>query len=86
MLVHFHVQERDHSEFICCMKDLLPRSAFIEGTIKAAGTHFLLRFVSCDAIESSASANFTPSSRMLTKQELEAAIDAEPESLLSQSL
>lgn len=78
--------ERNHSEFICRVKDFLPRSAFIEGIIEAAGTHFSLRFVPWDAIESSASANFTPSSRMLTRQELKAAIDAEPESLLSGSM
>lgn len=76
---------RDHSEFICCVKDVLPRSAFIEGTIKAAGTHFSLRSIPLDAIESCATANFAPSSKILTTQELEAAIDSEYESLLSQS-
>ncbi|GMH21934.1 hypothetical protein Nepgr_023777 [Nepenthes gracilis] len=65
--------DRDHSEFICRMKDYMPRSAFIDGTIKAAGSHFSLRSIHLEEIESLASTKFTPSSRLLTRQELEVA-------------
>lgn len=77
---------RDHSEFICRMKDFLPRSAFIDGTIKAAATHFSLRSIPLDEIDYVATSNFSPSSRILTRQELQAAVDAESEQLLSQSV
>ncbi|KMT15264.1 hypothetical protein BVRB_3g063730 [Beta vulgaris subsp. vulgaris] len=78
-------QARDHSEFICRMKDILPRSAFIDGTIKAAETHFSLSSISLEDIKYLDTTNFVPSSRILTSKELEATICAE-DSLLSHSL
>ncbi|KAL2895764.1 Lipoate-protein ligase LplJ [Bienertia sinuspersici] len=79
-------QARDHSEFICRMKDIIPRSAFIEGVIKATETHFSLKPVPLDIIRSFDTANFAPSSRVLTTEELEATIRTEDQILLSESL
>ncbi|KAH9618698.1 hypothetical protein KSS87_016694 [Heliosperma pusillum] len=77
---------RNHSDFICRIKEILPRPAFIERTIKAAEHHFSLKSISPDSVASSATANFTPSSRVLTSQELEGAVLDKPEVLLNQSL
>ncbi|XP_021745721.1 putative lipoate-protein ligase A [Chenopodium quinoa] len=79
-------QAREHSEFICRMKDVLPRSEFIHRTIKAAETHFSLTSIPLDQIESLDSTKFNPSSKILTTEELEATIQKEDDSLLSQSL
>ncbi|KVI07444.1 putative lipoate-protein ligase A [Cynara cardunculus var. scolymus] len=61
---------RDHLDFICPMKDHLSRSDFISKTIDAAGSHFS---VSSTTIEPPSNSKFTPTSRLLTKQELESA-------------
>ncbi|XP_056691156.1 uncharacterized protein [Spinacia oleracea] len=79
-------QERDHSEFICRMKDILPRSDFIDRTIKAAETHFSLTSIPLDEIASLYTTNFDPSSTILTAEELEATIETKDKSLLSQAL
>ncbi|CAO2831546.1 unnamed protein product [Amaranthus hypochondriacus] len=79
-------QARDHSEFICRMKDILPRSAFIVRTIKAVESQFSVRFVPLNEIESLDSTEFVPSSRILTTEELEATIQAHDNGLLSESL
>ncbi|KAK9682899.1 hypothetical protein RND81_10G105200 [Saponaria officinalis] len=76
---------RNHSDFICRIKDILPRSAFIERTIKAAEHHFSLKSIAPDAIVSSPNSNFAPSSRILAEEELKAAVLDEPEGLLSES-
>ncbi|XP_074280445.1 uncharacterized protein LOC141605529 [Silene latifolia] len=77
---------RNHSDFICRMKEILPRPAFIERTAKAAELHFSLKSISPDSIASSTTASFTPSSRILTSRELEDAVLDKPEVLLKQSL
>ncbi|KAF8390142.1 hypothetical protein HHK36_024664 [Tetracentron sinense] len=63
---------RGHEEFICRMKDYLPRSAFIENTIKAVGTYFSSRSIQSEAIDTSPDTAFPHSTKLLTKQELEA--------------
>ncbi|KAL9266904.1 Inactive lipoate--protein ligase 2-like protein [Drosera capensis] len=61
---------RDHLEFICHMKDYIPRSAFIDGTVKATADHFTVRTIPMEEMES-AGADFIPSSRILMREELE---------------
>nr|XP_043607337.1 putative lipoate-protein ligase A [Erigeron canadensis] len=64
---------RDHLDFICPMKDYLSRSDFINKTIDAAGSHFSVKSSEFDALKLRSNSKFTPTSRLLTKQELEAA-------------
>ncbi|KAK6920890.1 hypothetical protein RJ641_014568 [Dillenia turbinata] len=64
---------RGHLDFICCMKDYISRSDFIDGTTKAVGSHFSLNSTQLASIEVPSNAEFTPSTRLLSKQELEAA-------------
>ncbi|KAM7483325.1 hypothetical protein LguiB_007908 [Lonicera macranthoides] len=64
---------RGHLDFICRMKDYLPRSDFINGTVDAVGSQFSVRPMDLEAVESSSNIKFAHSSRLLTKQELEAA-------------
>lgn len=78
---------RDHLEFICSMKDYLSRSIFINRTIEAAKTQFSIRSTESESIETTANTKFCPSTRLLTKQELEAAAFASPSvGSLSQSI
>lgn len=58
-------------EFICRMKDYLPRTIFIDETIKAVGSHFSVRPVQLDTIETPANVKFEPSTRLLINEELE---------------
>ncbi|KAL3528395.1 hypothetical protein ACH5RR_007717 [Cinchona calisaya] len=66
-------KERGHLDFLCRMKDYLPRSNFIDGTIHALGSHFSVKQMKIEAIESPLNTEFIPTSRLLTKQELEEA-------------
>ncbi|CAI9753096.1 unnamed protein product [Fraxinus pennsylvanica] len=66
-------QARGHLEFICRMKDYIPRSNFIDRTIDAVGNHFLVRSMELEAIKYPSGTKFQPSSRLLRKQELEEA-------------
>lgn len=76
---------RDHLEFICCMKDYMPRSVFINKTVEAIGTQFSVKSEQSDPIETNS--NFVPSTRLLTRQELEeVALGSRLERPLSQSL
>ncbi|XP_008239929.1 PREDICTED: lipoate-protein ligase LplJ [Prunus mume] len=78
---------RDHLEFICCLKDYIPRSVFLDKTVDALGTQFSVRSEQLDAFEATSNINFVPSTRLLTRQELEeAAFGSHAESTLSQSL
>ncbi|XP_050121275.1 uncharacterized protein LOC126598930 isoform X2 [Malus sylvestris] len=79
---------RDHLEFICRMKDIIPRSVFLEKTVEALGSQFSMRSEQSDAIERTSSTKFVPSTRLLTRQELEeaAAFDSQAERNLSQPL
>ncbi|OVA08982.1 Biotin/lipoate A/B protein ligase [Macleaya cordata] len=78
--------ERNHLEFICRMKDYLPRSAFIEKTVTSIGSHFLVKPIQLEAIGITSEAAFTHSTRLLTKRELEAALGFQPENFPLQSL
>ncbi|KAJ0533090.1 putative lipoate--protein ligase [Helianthus annuus] len=64
---------RDHLDFVCPMKDYISRSDFISRTIDAAGRLFSVESTEFEAVKSSSNVNFTPTSRLLTNQELEAA-------------
>ncbi|WRX17941.1 hypothetical protein QQP08_010428 [Theobroma cacao] len=67
---------RGHLDFICCMKDYMPRSTFINKTVEATGTQFSLRSYPLEAIETGSETEFYPSTRFLTDEELEAAAAA----------
>ena len=60
-------------EFICRMKEYMPRSVFIDRTIEAVETHFSVRPVQLEAMETDLNPRFAHSTKLLTKQELEAA-------------
>ncbi|KAJ9677438.1 hypothetical protein PVL29_022432 [Vitis rotundifolia] len=64
---------RDHLEFICRMKDYMPRSVFVDRTIKAVETYFSVRPVQLEAMETNLNSKFSHSTKLLTEQELEAA-------------
>ncbi|EOA17226.1 hypothetical protein CARUB_v10005501mg [Capsella rubella] len=61
--------ERDHTDFVCRMKDYIERSVFIEKTINAVGTQFLLKELSLDEIDDSRREHLE-STRLLTMDEL----------------
>lgn len=63
---------RDHLEFICRMKEYLPRTLFIEKTLEALETHFSMQAIEKIGIPNGAA--FVPSTSLLTKQELEDAL------------
>lgn len=66
-------QARDHLDFICPMKDYISRSDFINKTIDATRSQFSVTSTEFDSVNSLTNSKFTPSSRLLTKQELETA-------------
>ncbi|KAI3970917.1 hypothetical protein MKX01_024564 [Papaver californicum] len=70
--------ERNHLEFICRMKEYMPRSAFIEKTLSSVGSRFLVEPRSLEAIGAHSGTTFTHSTSLLTKQELEAALGSQP--------
>ncbi|KAL4566516.1 hypothetical protein LXL04_030632 [Taraxacum kok-saghyz] len=63
---------RDHLDFICPMKDYISRSDFINKTIDATKTHFAL-----SSTELPSNFQFTPTSKLLSRVELEAAANNE---------
>ncbi|GAB2269997.1 hypothetical protein Dimus_004912 [Dionaea muscipula] len=65
---------RDHLEFICRMKEYMSRSAFVDGTIKAAADRFSLRSIQPEEMKLAGFLDFTPSSRPVTRPELEEAV------------
>ncbi|KAK4803256.1 hypothetical protein SAY86_001459 [Trapa natans] len=67
---------RDHMEFICRLKDYLPRSTFINKTVEALGTHFSLESVVYEADKDPSAIKFMPTTRQLTREELEEALSA----------
>ncbi|XP_022844444.1 uncharacterized protein LOC111367682 [Olea europaea var. sylvestris] len=79
-------QARSHLEFICRMKDYISRPNFIDRTIDAVGSHFLVRSMELEAIKYTSGAKFKPSSRVLRKQELEEADFDSQTSAVTQSL
>ncbi|MBA0732225.1 hypothetical protein Gogos_016330, partial [Gossypium gossypioides] len=64
---------RSHLDFICRMKDYMPRSTFMDKTVEATETQFSLRPIQLEAIRTCSEAEFCPSSRFLTNEELDAA-------------
>ncbi|KAK9146462.1 hypothetical protein Sjap_006365 [Stephania japonica] len=69
---------RGHTDFICRMKDYLPKSEFFEKTIASVGSHFSLRPIKLEAVEASMTA-FTHSTKLLSKQELAEALGSHPD-------
>lgn len=63
------LQERDHTDFVCRMKDYMERSVFIEKTINAVGTQFVLKELDLDEIDDSCGEHIE-STRLLTVDEL----------------
>lgn len=63
------MQERDHTDFVCRMKDYIERSVFIEKTINAVGTQFMLKDLNLDEIDDSYGEHLE-STRLLTMNEL----------------
>ncbi|KAL1205402.1 hypothetical protein V5N11_011301 [Cardamine amara subsp. amara] len=61
--------ERDHTDFVCRMKDYIERSVFIEKTINAVGTQFMLKEVNLNEIDDSYGEHLE-STRLLTMNEL----------------
>ncbi|CAL5325842.1 unnamed protein product [Camellia sinensis] len=75
----FHLREnaaRSHKEFVCRMKEYMPRSVFIDETVKAIGNHFSVNRVDLDVDAAAYDAGFNHSSRLLMKQELEEALSS----------
>ncbi|KDP36050.1 hypothetical protein JCGZ_10016 [Jatropha curcas] len=72
---------RNHNEFLCRMKEYLPRSVFIERTLKALETHFSVKPKNSDAVRVTNTEGFVHSTRLLMKQELEDARESMPESI-----
>lgn len=72
---------RDHSEFICRMKEYLPRSLFVEKTTKALETHFSLQPLNSETIGAVHEGGFVHTSSLLTKQELKDALASSLESI-----
>lgn len=69
-------------EFICRMKDFVERLKFIDRTIDALDSHFLVKSMELEEIESSSNVEFKPSSRLLGTQELEeATLDFQPQKI-----
>ncbi|XP_010425693.1 PREDICTED: putative lipoate-protein ligase A [Camelina sativa] len=67
--------ERDHTDFVCRMKDYIERSDFVEKTIKAVGNQFTLKQVNLKDIDSYTKAeNNLKTTRLLTLEELEKAM------------
>ncbi|MCL7043722.1 hypothetical protein MKW94_012819 [Papaver nudicaule] len=69
--------ERNHLEFICRMKEYMPRSAFIEKTLSSVGSRFLVEPTNLEAITAHSDTAFTHSTSLLTKQELEEALGSQ---------
>ncbi|GMP30578.1 hypothetical protein CsSME_00005185 [Camellia sinensis var. sinensis] len=67
---------RSHKEFVCRMKEYMPRSVFIDETVKAIGNHFSVNRVDLDVDAAAYDAGFNHSSRLLMKQELEEALSS----------
>lgn len=67
------VQTRGHMDFICRMKEYLPRSEFIERTIKAIEAQFSVKSISLEAIDVPSASEFVHTTRLLTEQEIQEA-------------
>lgn len=61
---------RDHMDFICRMKEHMPRSEFIERTIKAVGAEFSVSPVSLESVNSDSVSEYVHTTKLLTEQEI----------------
>ncbi|KAK7394484.1 hypothetical protein VNO78_15013 [Psophocarpus tetragonolobus] len=61
---------RDHMDFVCRMKEHLPRSEFIERTIKTVGGHFSVKSISLESIDVPSVSEYVHTTRLLTEQEI----------------
>ncbi|XP_057436017.1 uncharacterized protein LOC130728533 isoform X2 [Lotus japonicus] len=61
---------RDHMDFVCRMKEYLPRSEFIERTIKAIETQFSVKSISMESIDVPSVSEYVHTTRLLTEQEI----------------
>lgn len=68
------VQTRDHTDFVCRMKEYMPRSEFIERTIKAIGAQFSVQPISMESIDVPSVSEYVHTTRLLTEQEIREAI------------
>lgn len=66
-------QARNHSDFICRMKEYMPRTNFISRTVDALEGEFSVKTIDLEAVESSPDTKFVHSSKVLTERELEEA-------------
>ncbi|KAJ7974391.1 Lipoate-protein ligase A [Quillaja saponaria] len=62
--------ERGHTDFICRMKELLPRAEFIERTIKAIGNHFSVKSVSLESVDFPSDSEFVHTTRLHAEHEI----------------
>lgn len=74
------LQERDHTEFVCRMKDYIERSDFVEKTVKAVGNQFAMKEVNLEDIDSYAKGEHVKSTRLLTVEELQEAMSGTAQS------
>ncbi|TXG57570.1 hypothetical protein EZV62_015399 [Acer yangbiense] len=72
---------RDHTEFICRLKEYLPRSVFIDKTVESIETYFSVNPTNMEAIDESQGAEFVHSTTLLTRQELEEASASQPKTI-----
>lgn len=68
------LQERDHTDFVCRMKDYIERSDFVEKTVKAVGKQFTMKQVNVEDIDSYAKGEHVKTTRLLTMEELQEAM------------
>ena len=65
------VQTRGHTDFVCRVKEYLPRSEFIERTIEAIGAQFSVKSVSLESIDVPSASEYVHTTRHLTEQEIQ---------------
>jgi hypothetical protein len=67
----FSFQARNHTDFLCRMKEYIPsRSVFTDGVIAALGEHFSVQPMDLQAVPSG-DEEFVPSTKLLSQQDLE---------------
>lgn len=66
-------EARSHLDFLCSLKEYMPRQVFIDKTIEAIETEFATSSKQLEECENSLTGNYNPTTRMLTEQELETA-------------
>lgn len=66
-------EARSHLDFICSLKDYMPRQIFIDKTTEAIETQFATSLKQLEECEYSSTGNCSPTTKVLTEQELETA-------------